>query len=151
MTHGMTGRAVSAGLMALLSLRACRSGGVTARKLENALAPTFANLIHVQRNVLALPIIEASALRATATCKRIGPGPDATGGGDWKCTVDWSPPGYRGILHDTYDLSVTMDGCYTATSDASEGHLGGPTLLRPGSAVPVTNMLYAFDGCFDPD
>jgi hypothetical protein len=43
---------------------------------------------------------------------------------------------------------VTTDGCYTATVDASDSRLGGPTLTaRDGTTV--TNLLYVFDGCFD--
>jgi hypothetical protein len=41
-----------------------------------------------------------------------------------------------------------MDGCYTATADGAEAHVGGPTLKTLRGAT-VRNLLYAFDGCFD--
>ena len=82
------------------------------------------------------------------TCHRVGPGEALRGGGTWRCGVAWSYPGSRGPLHDTYELTVTTDGCYTATADAAEGHIGGPTIKTRDGAT-VTNLLYAFDGRFD--
>ena len=133
-------------LFVSVALYGCGSRGVTPAGLEKAFAPTFANLVHVQESMLGLPAVDASLLQATATCRRVGPGSHDAGGGSWKCTVEWSIPGQRGPVHDSYDLSVSMDGCYAATVD--EAHLGGPTLKkRDGSSV--INLLYAFDGCFD--
>jgi hypothetical protein len=139
-----------AGLMGGLAaaLSACGSNGVTAARIEAALAPTFANLIQVQESALGLPPLDISAFQATAVCHRIGPGNEPSGSGSWLCTVEWVPPGRKRPWRDTYELSVTMDGCYTATTDTEEGHLGGPRLTtRDGTTV--TNLLYAFDGCFD--
>jgi hypothetical protein len=133
----------------LAALGGCRSsGGVTASRIENAIAPTFANLVHVQESMLGLPAVAASALRATASCHKVGAGADAGGGGNWKCTITWFAPAHRDALRDTYDLSVTMDGCYTATADGAEAHVGGPTLTTK-SGASVQNLLYVFDGCFD--
>jgi ABC-2 type transport system permease protein len=137
---------VAGGLMALLS--SCGSGGITADRVETSMKPTFVNLIHLQRSMLGVPPIDPSALRAFVTCRRVGPGDGLIGGGTWRCTVAWSYPGSRGPLRDTYELSVTMDGCYTATADAAEGHIGGPTIKTRNGAT-VANLLYAFDGCFD--
>jgi hypothetical protein len=130
------------------ALCGCGSTEITSTRLERALAPTFANLIETQESMLGKPPLDVSSLRASATCTRIGPGTATSGGGDWQCTVAWFAPGRRGALFDSYELSVTTDGCYTATSDGQDGHLGGPRLtLRNGTTV--TNLLYAFDGCFD--
>jgi hypothetical protein len=63
------------------------------------------------------------------------------------CRLAWHIPD-RQFLRDTYDLSVTTDGCYTATVDAAEGHLGGPT-LKASDGADVRNLLYTFEGCFD--
>jgi ABC-2 type transport system permease protein len=126
-----------------------RGAGVTASRLEDAFAPTFANLVHLQRSILKLPEIDRAVLRATAQCQKVGgTRRDASGAGDWTCTVLWSSPGQRIPLHDAYDLSVASDGCYTATADGSEAHIGGPTLTGRDGAT-VTNLLYTFDGCFD--
>jgi hypothetical protein len=125
----------------------CDLRGVTANKIEDAMAPTFANLVQLQESKLGLPPVEAVTLQAMARCRKVGPGDETRGGGNWICSVLWVFPGYKGPLRDTYDLSVTSDGCYTATSE--EGHFGGPTLTTRDGAK-VANLLYAFDGCFDP-
>jgi hypothetical protein len=57
----------------------------------------------------------------------------------------WQGPDRR-TLRDTYDLSVTTDGCYTATA-TGEG-LGGPT-LKTRDDREVRNLLYVFEGCID--
>jgi hypothetical protein len=149
-SRSMHGRSAGAWLAAtMLLLSSCGSGGVTANRIEDALAPTFANLIQLQRSILGLPDVDASALRASASCHKLGQGMDVSGGGNWTCTIVWFLPGHRGPLRDAYDLSVTMDGCYTATSEGAEGHLGGPTITMQ-DGTPTTNLLYVFDGCFDP-
>jgi hypothetical protein len=126
----------------------CGPNQVTARKLEDAVGPTFANLIQTQESVLGLPPLDVVTFQTSARCHRIGPGTEIRGGGNWLCTLEWFPPGHRGPWHDTYDVSVTMDGCYTATADGVEGHVGGPKLVtRDGTKI--TNLLYVFEGCFD--
>jgi ABC-2 type transport system permease protein len=110
-----TGMTWAAASIAVLS--GCGSGGITAERVENAVMPTFVNLIHLQRSTLGLPPVEPSALRAFATCHRVGPGEAARGAGNWMCTIAWSYPGSRGPLRDAYELSVTMDGCYTDAFD----------------------------------
>ncbi len=127
-----------------------RPGGVTAKRLEIAVASTFANLIHVQEPILGGAPVEASALRPSASCQKVGLAADAVreGGGTWRCTITWYIPGRPAPVRDTYDLSVTNNGCYTATADGTEAHVGGAT-LKTLSGTTVTNLLYAFDGCFD--
>jgi hypothetical protein len=150
MRRPSTGMMLAGGLVAVLIglVVARRSAGVTGRRIEDAVAPTFANLIHVQRAILGLPAAEASTFRATAQCHKVGTTKETDGAGDWTCTVLWFTPGQRTPLHDTYDLSVTTDGCYTATADGAEAHIGGPTLpTREGETI--TNLLYTFEGCFD--
>jgi hypothetical protein len=124
-------------------LGGCGSGGVTSNRIEDAVATTFANLISVQRTIVGMSPMDAAELRTSASCHKIGPG-DNRGPGEWKCVL--TSPGPGSLFRDTYDLSVTTDGCYTARSDGS--HMGGPTLpTRNGETV--TNLLYVFDGCFD--
>ena len=122
--------------------------GVTAPRVEAAVASTFANLVHVQQPRLGGAPVLASALRATATCTKTGALGEARGAGGWRCTVHWFLPGHAPAVQDTYDVQITADGCYTATADAADAHVGGPTLRAVGGA-PVANLLYAFDGCFD--
>jgi hypothetical protein len=145
-----TGMMLAGGLVAVLvgAVLRHRPGGVTGTRIEDAVAPTFANLVHVQRSILGMPSLEASALRASAQCHKVGIAKETSGAGDWTCVVLWFTPGQRTPLRDTYDLSVTPDGCYTATADGAEAHIGGPTLsIRDGATL--TNLLYTFDGCFD--
>jgi len=145
-----TGMPLAAGVVVILTGAAVwhRPGGVTASRIEDAVAPTFANLIHLQRSILGLPSVAASTLRASAQCHKVGTAKETRGAGDWTCTVTWVTPGQRTPLRDTYDLSVAVDGCYTATADGAEAHLGGPTLLAQDGTT-IVNLLYTFDGCFD--
>jgi ABC-2 type transport system permease protein len=136
------------GVVMLVAIAGCHSEGVTVSRIQNAVAPTFANLIQVQESRLGLPPVVASTLRATASCEKVGSRQGTGGAGEYKCVIVWSAPGQRGVLRDGYELTVTMDGCYTAKVDGTEAHLGGPTLTTP-QGVTVTNLLYAFDGCFD--
>jgi len=145
-----TGMPLAAGVVVILTGAAVwhRPGGVTASRIEDAVAPTFANLIHLQRSILGLPSVAASTLRASAQCHKVGTAKETRGAGDWTCTVTWVTPGQRTPLRDTYDLSVAVDGCYTATADGAEAHIGGPTLTTQDGTT-IVNLLYTFDGCFD--
>jgi hypothetical protein len=108
-------------------------------------APTFANLVRYQVSSMGLHVMGTSDLEVQANCIRKAEDREA-GAGDWTCTVYWRGPG-RQALNDTYDLSVTTDGCYTATVEGES--LGGPLLQTPDGRT-VRNHLYAFEGCFDP-
>jgi hypothetical protein len=145
-----TGMMLAGGLVVVLVgvVSRPRPGGVTAHRIEDAVAPTFANLIHLQRSILGMPAVDAATLRASADCRKVGAPKDTAGAGDWTCSVLWLTPGQRTPLHDTYDLSVMADGCYTATADGSEAHIGGPTLTTKDGKT-ITNLLYTFEGCFD--
>jgi len=126
-----------------------RPEGVTAARIEEALAPTFGNLVNLQRSRLGLPEIGSGVLQAAAQCQKAGATARASrGAGEWTCTLRWSSPGQRLALRDTYDLSVTPDGCFAATADGSEAHLGGPT-IKARDGTSLTNLLYRFEGCFD--
>jgi hypothetical protein len=123
----------------------CGASPITSRRLERALAPTFANLVHAQVERLGLAPVAAPDIKVTAACYRIDG--RRSGAGDWACTLVWSGPN-GATLHDKYDVSVSSDGCYTATVDAAEAQLGGP-IVTTTDGRPVRNLLYAFDGCFD--
>jgi ABC-2 type transport system permease protein len=127
----------------------CGPSALTKTKLERSFAPTFANLIATQESLLGLPGVEARVFGASAGCHRLGPGDRPSGSGQWICTVQWSIPGRGGALRDTYDLAVTADGCFTATADGAEAHVGGAT-RKTAQGASVINLLYTFDGCFDP-
>lgn len=135
--------AVAAAAGAVLS--ACGGSGITATRLERAIAPAFANLVHVQVSRIGLPPVAASELAVVASCYRSGGG--NIGAGEWLCTLVWSGPN-RTTLRDTYDVAVTPDGCYAATVDAAETRLGGPA-VQTTDGRRIRNLLYSFEGCFD--
>jgi hypothetical protein len=128
----------------------CRGSaqGVTAARLEKAVAPTFANLVEVEESMLGLPAVSATTLDASATCHKVGAANDTTGGGTWRCSIVWHDPKKRQSFVDGYELSVRTDGCYTAMVDGAAAHVGGPTVTTRTGAT-VKNLLYTFDGCFD--
>ena len=127
-----------------VTIGGCASTPITAARIERAVAPTFANLVHVQMSWLELPPLTAADLAVHASCRRL-PAGDIAGSGEWTCTLMWKGPN-RKIVRDSYELFVTADGCYAATA-AGEA-IGGPT-LKAESGRDVRNLLYAFEGCFD--
>jgi hypothetical protein len=121
----------------------CGASPITPVRIERAVAPTFANLVHTQVSWLGLEPMAPSEFEVTAACHRSLGG--STGAGEWICTISWKGPD-RQKLRDTYDLVVTTDGCYAATVEGES--LGGPTLTAVAGRR-VRNLLYAFEGCFD--
>jgi len=95
-THWRSAGASLAATMVLLS--GCGSGGVTAPRIEDALAPTFANLIQLQRSILGLPDVDASAFARPATCHKLGQGKDVSGGGQLDVHHRLVSPGPQGSL-----------------------------------------------------
>src|SRR5690349_14134855 len=125
----------------------CGGSPITSRRIEDALRPTFANLVHLQLARIGLPAVAASHIDVKTGFRQLVPDTGLTGAGDWVCTVVWSGPN-RVPLTDTYDLSVSTDGCYTATVEGAEAELGGPVVAAPDGRV-TRNLLYTFEGCFD--
>jgi hypothetical protein len=90
-----------------------RAGGVTGRRIEDAVAPTFANLIRLQRSILGMPSVDVAALRASADCHKVGAPRDTRGAGDWTCTVqdDHEPALHlRGLLRHHRSCHVSLRG-----------------------------------------
>jgi hypothetical protein len=136
-------------LAAVLTVAAfgCGQSPITSARIEGAIAPTFANLVHVQLSRLGVAPVGASEIAVTAHCRKLMTASGATGAGAWECTLIWRGP-YRRPLVDTYDVSVATSGCYTASVDGADAHLGGPT-LKASDGRDLRNLLYAFEGCFD--
>ena len=140
------GRALSA--VAAVAVFGCGPSPITSARVERAIAPTFANLVHVQLSRIGLPPVAASDIKVTASCHKLVGGSGTAGSGDWVCTLVWYGPN-RKVLLDTYDLSVSTDGCYAATVEGAEANLGGPT-IKASDGTDARNLLYAFEGCFNP-
>jgi hypothetical protein len=132
--------------MAAVLATSCGTSPITSARIEAAIAPTFANLVHVQLSNLGLPPVPAAEIKVMASCRRNVTG-SAVGAGDWVCTLAWFGPN-RKPLGDVYDLSVSTDGCFTATVEGAEAQLGGPVVMASNGSS-VRNLLYAFEGCFD--
>ena len=143
------GRGAALGAFTAIAVIAvgCGSSPITSSRIERAIGPTFANLVHVQLDRVGLPVVTPSAITVTARCRKLVPGTGVRGAGDWTCTLVWYGPNRR-PLTDTYDLVVGTDGCYTASINGAESQLGGPTAVTSGGNI-VRNVLYVFDGCFD--
>jgi hypothetical protein len=123
----------------------CGSSAITSSRVEAAIGPTFANLVHAQLARTGFSTVPVSDITVTASCYRSDG--STIGAGEWVCTLIWHGPNQT-TLHDTYDLSVGPDGCYTAVVDAAESQLGGPT-IKMANGTSVRNLLYSFEGCFD--
>ena len=145
MLHGLTRRRVRGLFVSALisTTMACGASPITPDRIERAVAPTFANLIHTQVAWLGLAPMAAADFEVSASCRK--PVGGTTGSGEWICTLQWKSPD-RQHLRDIYDLLVTPDGCYAATVEGES--LGGPMLTAPDGRR-VRNLLYAFEGCFD--
>ncbi len=142
-------RAARAALGALAASMAigCAPSPITPARIEKSIAPTFANLVHVQMSRIGLTPVAVRDIHVAANCRKAVPETGPAGAGDWVCVIDWYGPN-RKVLRDTYDLAVAAGGCFTATIEGSEAGLGGPTVTTQDGAT-VRNLLYAFDGCFD--
>jgi len=133
---------------ALVMITGCGGSPITAQRIERAIAPTFANLLHLQVPSMGLPAMAASEFAPSASCRKVGASGAASthsGSGDWICTIQWRGPGQR-PLRDVYDLFVMTDGCYTATV---EGESLARPVLTTKDGREVRNLLYVFEGCFD--
>lgn len=128
-----------------LTSASCGSSPITSSRIEVAIGHTFANLVHAQLARTGLSPVPASDITVTASCYRSNG--STVGAGEWVCTLIWHGPN-QATLHDTYDLSVGTDGCYTAVVDVAESQLGGPT-IKMADGTTVRNLLYSFEGCFD--
>jgi hypothetical protein len=130
-------------VLAMIAAFGCGPSPITPGRIEASIQTTFANLVELQVSRLGLPPMEAPDFAVTAICRK-QPAADNIGAGEWACTLVWQGPDRR-TLRDTYDLAVTTNGCYTASS-AGE-NLGGP-MLRTSDGRQIKNLLYAFEGCF---
>jgi hypothetical protein len=141
-------------VVAALGVAAVAGGGgstVTRARLERALPVAFANLYVKQAHMLGRHGITPESVHARAMCDKNGPDvADVGPGGDWVCLMSWEDPqvpmppeGYG-----KFEVNVHSNDCYTA---------GGPTKLTgyltmtDARGREVTNPVFEFDGCFDPN
>jgi hypothetical protein len=139
--------AVFAGAL-LVGATACGSTGITAKRVDDSIAPTFANL-YVLQQAQSGNTVGVSTLHPAATCARGDQStPDRGAGEDWICQLQWDRPGSAGPIVATYSVHVRTNGCYTAEGDGPADVNGSPSITTHTGDV-VVNPLYKFDGCFD--
>ena len=124
------------------------AAGITARRLETSITPSFNALTLLQQRELGREVPPGARLNVLPTCSRRASTPK--GPGDWICTltVFIPQPGAQPFQQTpvTYDVSVTSDGCYKAQSPPS---FIGQQSMRDASGNSVVNPLYTIYGCFN--
>ena len=123
---------------------------VTQARLERSLPTVFANLYVQQTKILGRDNVTAASLHPRAMCDKHGPDvADVGPGGDWICLMSWEDPevpmppeGYG-----KFELNVHSNDCYTA---AGPTKLTGFLTITDSNGRDVTNPVFEFDGCFDP-
>ena len=134
---------------AVASLAGCATQDVTKARLEQSLAPTFANLYVQRAAILGETGVTAAGVAPSAKCDRGGPKvADVGPGADWICKVTFvDDHGKKQV--GKFELQAKANSTYVA---------GGPTKLigtvmitdaRTGRDVP--NPVFEFDGAFDPN
>ncbi len=138
------------GAAAAVSLAGCGSSAVTRPRLERDLPRVFSNLYVQQAAILGHRGITVASLHARAMCDKHGPKvPDRGPGGDWTCLMSWTDPNVT--LPDgwgKFELNVHSNACYTATGPTK---LVGFLTISDRQGRDVTNPVFEFDGCFDPN
>jgi hypothetical protein len=127
------------------------TSSVTRPRLERSLPATFANLYVDQARLEGRTDLTPASLNAQAMCDKAGAQNIDTGpGGDWVCLMSWTDPqvpmppeGYG-----KFELNVHSNGCYTASGPSK---LTGFLTITDTAGNEVTNPVFEFDGCFDPN
>lgn len=128
-----------------------RGSSVTRPRLERALPVAFANLYADQARMLGHKGVTPASLNATAMCDKGGAvEADIGPGSNWNCLVSWTDPNVPMPLegYGKFEVSVHSNGCFTAGGPSK---LVGFQTLTDTKGREVTNPVYEFDGCFDPD
>jgi hypothetical protein len=123
---------------------------VTGPRLERSLTTTFSNL-YVDHAHLQGRELSAASLHPTAMCDKAGAeNKDIGPGGDWNCLmsltdpeVPMPPEGYG-----KFELNVHSNDCYTVSGPSK---LTGFLTMTDTEGRVVTNPVFEFDGCFDPN
>jgi ABC-2 type transport system permease protein len=122
--------------------------GITQDKVQRSIATAFAHLYPYQQAQMRQPAVTEAQLRASASCdKSVGLGPQEGPGNDWRCTVNWTVPGYNATAQAIYQLDVSPSGRYIADGDGPVQLNGYFLIVTGGKTVP--NPLWQFDGNVD--
>ena len=123
--------------------------GVTARRLNASITPTFNNLTLLQQRELGRTVAPGARLNVLPSCSRRASTP--SGPGDWICTLTVLIPQPGAVPFQstpvTYDVTVQSNGCFKAESPPS---FVGQQTMRAASGHQVVNPLFVFYGCLNP-
>ncbi|MDF9814228.1 hypothetical protein [Streptomyces sp. SPB162] len=142
------GLSLAVAAAAIAATTAAGSPDVTKTRVEQALAPTFANLYVQQSHILGIPGITVAGIDASATCDRGGPKvADVGSGADWICKITFHDAHHQ-VQTGKFELQIKADSTYVA---------GGPSKLiglatitdKTGQDVP--NPAFEFDGALNPN
>jgi ABC-2 type transport system permease protein len=123
--------------------------GVTAKRLNASITPTFNNLTLLQQRELGRAVAPGARLNVLPNCSRRASTP--TGPGDWICTLTVFIPQPGAVPFQStpvsYDVTVQSNGCYKAESPPS---FVGQQTMSDAHHHQVVNPLFALYGCFNP-
>lgn len=124
---------------------------VTRARLERSVPQTFSRQYVAWTHLQGRHDVTVQSMHAKAMCEKGDAStPDIGPGSDWNCLVSWDdpenpmPPEGYGKL----ELNVHTNDCYTAASSAK---LTGVQMMTDKNGRTVSNPVYEFDGCFDPN
>ncbi len=139
----------AAGCLASVALFAgCGTTDITKTRVENAIAPTFANLYVQQATILGHPGVTVASTAASANCDRGGPKvADKGPGADWICMIHFIDDTHT-AQDGKFELQIKANSCYTAGGPSK---LVGLVTITDTHGHDVPNPVFEFDGCFDPN
>lgn len=143
---------VAVGAAAVIAFLAIASNwgphGVTAKRLNASITPTFNNLTVLQQRELGRVVAPGARLNVLPSCSRRASTP--AGPGDWICTLTVLIPQPGALPFQstpvTYDVTVQSNGCYKAQSPPS---FVGQQTMRDADGHSVVNPLFVLYGCFN--
>jgi hypothetical protein len=142
------GLAIGLAVTTAASLTACGRPDVTKARLEQSLAPIFANLYVQRASILGEPGVTVASVAAAAACDRGGPKiADVGPGADWVCMVNFHDD--RGQVQDgKFELQVKADATYVASGPSK---LIGLATITDKAGKDFPNPVFEFDAAFDPN
>jgi hypothetical protein len=135
-------------LASVIALASCGTTDVTRPRIQDALAPTFANLYVQQAAILGHTGVTVASTDAYAWCDRGGPKiADHGPGADWICMIHFIDNTHTEQAG-KFEVQVKSNSCYTAGGPSK---LIGLATITDTHGVDVPNPVFEFDGCFDPN
>ncbi|MFD7872655.1 hypothetical protein ACFV5G_00740 [Streptomyces sp. NPDC059766] len=143
------GLVLAAVVAAVAATTAAGTPDITKTRVEQALAPTFANLYVQQAAILGIPGITVSGIDASAACDRGGPNvADVGPGTDWICMVSFNDDDHQ-LQIGKFEVQIRADSTYVAGGPSKI--IGLATITDKKTQQDVPNPVFEFDGTLDPD